>query len=121
MQLLLKKRWPKYLRQFSELKFISIGECRYGWPLGLNEDAHAHGSRLKRDNHCFGTICLRRPEYLNHRNIMIHEVCHLMFGSYGHNDKWREWVLAYGGTLESYWLEDHWTCDYTKNGNYPKD
>ena len=120
-----KKAWPKYLRQFPELRFISVGACRYSWEWndsnGIKELAHAHSSRARRDRAFFGTICLRKASLLDCRDLMIHEVCHLLEGADNHDDKWRQWVLAYGGTLSPFRIGCSWSCNYNENGDYPKE
>lgn len=57
-------------------------------------DAHAHT-----DGEFVGWICYRDEQWARHAEIAIHELAHVVTG-HGHTDRWRETVLALGGTLD---------------------
>jgi hypothetical protein len=93
-----KKRYPKYLRGFSELKGVYVGECIGQVIWDYDEVAHAHYHPMDKS---VGWICLRDRWSLD-KEIMLHEVAHLICGnkSRGHDDPWRRQLLKLGGWIE---------------------
>ncbi len=112
--------FPSCVRQYKELKGISVGECvDKDIDIGKNHVAHAHC--YNGDPHQ-GWICVRCKYHLKVRLLMLHEVAHLVACQARdvppHGKIWRETLLQMGGTYKSYQYKDsvgkiHQTVDYT--------
>lgn len=103
--------FPKCIRHFKELRGISVGGCIKKTPLA-GQMAHAHC------NHCcrpVGWICLKYKYQLKEKLTLLHEVAHLIANTStdvpDHGKKWRDTVVAIGGTYGSY-------LSYNKNLEY---
>ncbi len=89
---------------------------REAWPADLVHPAVAGvfvggcvergvGSRFRRKAHAHfqgphkGWICFLSARRLTERMLVLHELAHLLSPG-GHDDRWREALLALGGTLD---------------------
>lgn len=73
---------------------VFVGGCvDRGDGSSFRAKAHAHD----KDPHK-GWICHRGTKWLKCRELLLHEVAHVLTGA-GHNDKWRKKVIDIGGTL----------------------
>src|ERR1700722_11534834 len=104
-----RNEWPAYLRSYQQLAGICVGGCI------RDRDARFYRSK---DNkrialaHCHprgkyaGWICVPYETRLRTRNLMLHELAHIICGSLGikrgHKKEWRTIVKAIGGTAGSY-------------------
>ncbi len=99
--------FPKCVRQFKELKGICIGECIVkGDPVdlpGSKGGAHSHAWEGDPDK---GWVCLSYKYQLKEKLLLLHEVAHLIankaLSTPSHGKKWREAVVAIGGTYEEF-------------------
>ena len=84
--------WPQYLRSFDCLMGIYVGGCFVGNNIETDTLAHAHPHS--------GWICLPCKTRLRTRNLMLHEVAHLMSEHPRHNKGWRNNLRKIGGTTK---------------------
>ena len=78
------------------MRGVFVGGCvSRGDGSSFRAKAHAH----VRGQWC-GWICIRRPDRLRDRQLMLHELAHIISGQ-GHTDLWRRTLIALGGTLDA--------------------
>lgn len=83
------------LRDFPEVMGVFTGGCvERGEGSRFRAKAHAHT-----DGDHAGWICFLSWKRLSSRELMLHEIAHVLTGA-GHTDKWRERLLQIGGTLD---------------------
>ena len=98
-----KYQFPKYLRQFKELKGICIGGCADRTRFIPDKHwAHAHCHQIG-DKYA-GWICLRYKFQLRMKLLMLHEMAHLLTPFYctTHGKEWRQALWSIGGTVKSF-------------------
>lgn len=90
------KMWPDDLRRFPrEVAGVFAGGCvARGVGSRFRAKAHAHTSGKR-----FGWLCFLSAKRLAARELVIHELAHLLAGK-GHDDRWRAKVLELGGTID---------------------
>jgi hypothetical protein len=88
-----KDHWPIELQR-PEVKGVFVGGCvARGDGSRFRAKAHAHS----RGEHA-GWICFLSAKRLECRELILHELAHILTGE-GHTDKWRRELLRLGGTL----------------------
>lgn len=88
--------WPDCLLGHPKLKGIFTGGCvSRGVGSSFRAKAHAHWG-----GEWAGWICVRKPERLSDRELMLHELAHILTEK-GHVAEWRERLVALGGTLDA--------------------
>lgn len=88
-------KMPKELQR-PEVRGVFVGGCvERGDGSRFRAKAHAHT-----DGEHAGWICYLSAKRLPIREIALHELAHILSGE-GHTDKWRETLLAIGGTLDA--------------------
>jgi hypothetical protein len=95
MPILPRSKYPDVFRRSHALKGVFVGGCvARGDGSRFRAKAHAHirGAHV-------GWICFLSAKRLTCRELLIHELAHLIAG-HGHTDHWRSIVLKLGGTLE---------------------
>lgn len=101
MPVLHPSEWPLVFRQAKELAperlvGVFVGGCvKRGDGSSFRAKAHAHS-----EGEHTGWICYRSIKRINHRELAIHELAHVLTGE-GHTDVWRAKVLELGGTLDA--------------------
>lgn len=103
-----QKYWPDYLKDYPELKGICVNYCGCGYDFDKSpiELAHTHND--------IGWMCVSKSRYLTSKNLMLHELAHILANS-DHNKKWRRKVIQIGGTLDSFQVPDgRWVRSYHK-------
>jgi hypothetical protein len=112
--------FPKCIRHFNELKGICIGDCiRQSGPMhegiggAVGGVAHAH-PYVSYVSYVSGWICLKFKYQLKERLTLLHEVAHLIANTDvktpAHGKRWRETVMAIGGTYKPYWCYTGRAC-----------
>jgi hypothetical protein len=108
MKIKKRSQFPKCIRHFKEVKAIYVGKC----PAGHLDDKHVGHAHCDPSDPYYGSICLRYKYLLKQRLTLLHEVAHLIANTDAkvppHGKKWREALLAIGGTFKSF--------SYTHNG-----
>lgn len=105
MRLLIKNRrkFPKCIRHFQEVKGICIGECVDKRDSISPNIAHAHSDSL--DSY-HGWICIQYKYRLKEKYTLLHEVAHLIANKLArvptHGKEWRAVVKRIGGTYKPY-------------------
>ena len=96
MPVLDPSQWPEELKH-PAVKGVFVHGCiEKGDGVYSRNRAHAHTA----GEHA-GWICVYVAKRLKFRELMLHELGHLVVGpGHGHNDKWRSAVLALGGTID---------------------
>lgn len=90
-----RKRWPAELQRSWALRGVFVGGCvARGDGSSFRAKAHAHTTGQYQ-----GWICIRRPDRLEDRMLMLHELAHIITGE-GHTDRWRACLERIGGTLD---------------------
>lgn len=91
-----RSQWPPELLRSMAVKGVFVGGCvtrGVGSSFRAKAHAHCHGSHA-------GWLCFRRADRLRCRELVIHELAHLVAGA-GHTDAWRAAVIKLGGTLDA--------------------
>ena len=90
-----ESEWPSELRH-AAVRGVFVGGCV----------SRGDGSRFRRKAHAHiddgphqGWICLLSARRLTARELLLHELAHLVVRA-GHTDEWRAALLALGGTLD---------------------
>lgn len=99
------------------------GVCLFGCidpsgatPLRAEHEAHVHVDRSARV--AFeGWICIRTARALGFRELLLHEVAHLLTRR-GHDERWRRKVREIGGKLGPVWGLH--VLDYRKGAKRPR-
>jgi hypothetical protein len=87
--------WPECLHGHPKVKGLFIGGCvARGVGSSFRAKAHAHYT-----GRYFGWICVRRADRVDDRELMLHELAHILTEQ-GHTPAWRTRVLELGGTLD---------------------
>jgi hypothetical protein len=87
-----RKDW---LTPHPELRGVFVGGCvERGVGSKFRAKAHAHTAGPFR-----GWICFRGSRWLHVRMLWLHELAHVVTRE-GHTRRWREYLLAIGGTLD---------------------
>jgi hypothetical protein len=89
-----KESWPECLQGHDKVVGVFIGGCvdrGAGSSFRARAHAHTHGTNA-------GWICVRGWRRLYQRQLMLHELAHILCGQ-GHTDKWRKTLRALGGRL----------------------
>jgi len=95
--ILARESWPSVLADRSEVRGVFVGGCvDRGDGSRFRAKAHTHTGGQNA-----GYICVLAARRLSDRDLMLHELAHLLAGERGHTDTWRKWVLLIGGTLSS--------------------
>jgi hypothetical protein len=81
--------------QRSEVIGVFVGGCI----IGEFVDSHLAHAHTDLENPAQGWICFKDEIYLNHVNICLHELAHILTNQ-GHTDVWRKKLLEIGGTLD---------------------
>lgn len=90
-----RDKWPEELLRSFAVKGVYVGGCVCrGVGSSFRAKAHAHFNGAYA-----GWLCFRRADRLECRELVIHELAHLVCGQ-GHTDLWRDTVLRLGGTLD---------------------
>lgn len=85
---------PEVLREHPELKGVFIGGCvDRGVGSSFRAQAHAHTSGKNK-----GWICIRGWRRLYQRQLLLHELAHILTGQ-GHTDVWRTRLRQLGGRV----------------------
>jgi hypothetical protein len=117
-----RSQFPKCIRHFKEVRGICIGECVEKCEINKHHAAHAHCNH----NDYPGWICLRRKTQLREKFTLLHEVAHIISCTSNnipyHGKKWREVVVAIGGTYQSYksYCKRYIYKDYSPRKRTPK-
>lgn len=103
MKIKKRSQFPKWIRNIKELKGIYIGGCVDGSEIDEEHIAHAHSTN---GDPYQGWICLRLRFHLKNKLTMLHEGAHLVAnkipGTPPHGRKWKQAVLALGGTFKAF-------------------
>lgn len=95
MPIIKRKDWPQELQNSWAMKGLFVGGCvERGDGSSFRAKAHAHISGRNK-----GWICVRKASRLADRELMIHELAHIITG-HGHDDTFRAMVRKLGGTLD---------------------
>jgi len=87
--------WPECLQGHPKMRGLFTGGCvERGVGSSFRAKAHAHMS-----GHHFGWICVRKPGRIEDRELMLHELAHILTEQ-GHTPAWRERLQELGGTLD---------------------
>jgi len=91
-----RREWPQELLRSHAIKGVFVGGCVCrGTGSSFRAKAHAHTHAPFK-----GWLCFRRADRLQCRELVIHELAHLVTGE-GHTDNWRACVVRLGGTLDA--------------------
>lgn len=109
--------FPKCIRQFNEVRKICVGGCYRGEENYIvdGEKFFAHAHVIKAE-YCLrpeydefrGVICLKHKFLLRNKNLLLHEVAHLLTPHDSHGKDWKETLLKIGGTTKRYWVWGGW-------------
>jgi|ERR1700722_3631092 len=99
--------WPACLKDRSEVSGVYVGGCIIGhdarfWRTEDNKHVALAHSHIKGKH--TGWICVPYKTRLRSKELMLHELAHLIVGRKGHGKMWRKTVKEVGGTLKSYQL-----------------
>jgi hypothetical protein len=84
-----------WLTPHPELRGVFVGGCvERGVGSSFRATAHAHSHGFHR-----GFICFRSDKWLHVRELWLHELAHVVTRQ-PHNNRWREFLLQIGGTLD---------------------
>jgi hypothetical protein len=98
MAKLARKDWPGFIPSNKLIKGFFTGGCvARGAGSSFRAKAHAH-ARPTDPN--FGWICVRAEHRIQDRDLMLHEVAHILTQE-GHTVTWRDCLLRIGGTLDA--------------------
>jgi hypothetical protein len=114
LRVIASSQLPEYLAKFSQIHGVCAGRCvwhGFDWAKNWMDVitfergvAHAHVDK-KRDPFA-GWICLEYPYLLLSKELMLHEVAHLITGEpdtpISHNQRWRDVLVSIGGTYNEF-------------------
>lgn len=112
MSILKKTDYPRVLKAYPQIKGVSFGKCisdkTNRWYEPYQVLAHTH---VGEDDPHHGWMCFRDRYLLRDKQLVIHELAHLLTG-HGHDNTWRDKVLELGGHLDSYLIDSR--REYTR-------
>lgn len=88
-----REGWPAELASRAGVLAVFVGGCgksKPGWRFQSRTDAHAH-RRL-------GVICFRNESMMRDREVVLHELAHLIDPRGGHTESFRRTLKGLGGT-----------------------
>jgi hypothetical protein len=105
-----RREWPKCLLPYSEVKEIWVNGCKDGdddWITPTHyTNAHTHTWATFRG----GVICMPHRFLTRSRDLMLHELAHVLVGCHHkHDEIWENKFLQLGGTNHPIWRKlDPW-------------
>lgn len=99
MPALSRNKLPSFLTTHPEFQGVFYGEC-IGHEIPSQETVgHAHTNP---DDPNYGWICISRKTLTKDKQLLRHELAHILAPAGGHDDAWRKMVIKLGGHLDEY-------------------